>query len=270
MAEPKPLWAKSLAEALGIWCSENGYLRKIDFAEELKIPPNVWKHISAGDGITGDSDPTVYARLFLKTALPQADPRLIPAKKIFMPKSGQYGEIVRAWTDESYKNWLLTSEAQAIQANLSKRESLLNIQTSPALQQGMLTMEEILLGLIMRGVNEANLEILKLLEASQESLAKIETGIRLLQVSTPLSKKSVFSTKGGFPDSSEIDWLVAQLLDKLHLALSGTSEDRDKMGNLYGKSVGKLLKLINALTYTGDERERAVSGQRFIDNNKGG
>lgn len=95
-------WAKALAAALKRWLKENGYKFGSQLANELKIKQTIWKHIQGGGAV---STPDVYARIFRRTHLAEADPCALPPRRRHVPKQGIVEET-RAWTLAQYRNWL--------------------------------------------------------------------------------------------------------------------------------------------------------------------
>lgn len=93
---PVTPWANALSIALKVWCDNNGYKPRITLASELGITRNAWDHITRGDTIIGDTDPDIYARIYQKTLLPEADPRKIPSKA---------DGTVRRWPPEVLETW---------------------------------------------------------------------------------------------------------------------------------------------------------------------
>jgi len=96
-------WAQLLAISLDDWCKENGMIPKTVLRDELGIKEGVWKHITAGNSITNAG---IYARIFKRTDLPEADPRTIPPRGIRTPRTGRITHKARAMTEEEWQTWL--------------------------------------------------------------------------------------------------------------------------------------------------------------------
>lgn len=111
-------WANNLAVALSGWWPSHGYESGADLARELDIPDSAWNRISAGQAIVGKADPEAYAKIHVRTGLPQADPRTIPPRLKKVPTKDEPSWIERAWSEGKYIAWL--AELKGKEHNLSK------------------------------------------------------------------------------------------------------------------------------------------------------
>jgi hypothetical protein len=111
-------WAENLAVALSGWWPAHGYESGADLARELDIPNSAWNRISAGQAIVGKADPEAYAKIHVRTGLPQADPRTIPPRLKKVPTKGEPSWKERAWSEGKYIAWLANLKGR--EHNLSK------------------------------------------------------------------------------------------------------------------------------------------------------
>lgn len=94
-------WAQSLKETLRVWLAANGYANSMVLARELEVPAKKWSHLIAGNAI---SRTEIYAKIFRRTGLPEADPRGIPPQR---------DGVRRAWTPQQYQHWLSKQSSKA-------------------------------------------------------------------------------------------------------------------------------------------------------------
>jgi len=121
------VWAKDLADVLKRWCEVHGYDVQKRLAEELSIPIAAWERIMRGRSVIGKADPQAYAKIYIRTGLPEADPRGIPprAKKIPVGEGMKSIEVSRAWSGDKYFAWLMSVMKDPSHLAAYAREELL-------------------------------------------------------------------------------------------------------------------------------------------------
>lgn len=100
----KNSWAAVLSTALQEWFSHTTYQSIAQLAHELDISESILRHIFRGSAIS--DKPEVYAKIFAKTSLSQADPTTIPPRVFTLP-GGSTTTVLRSWTKEQYKKWVI-------------------------------------------------------------------------------------------------------------------------------------------------------------------
>ena len=143
-------WCSALPTALREWCDNNGYHPRNKLGKELAIPDQSWANIfDPRGGVV--SDISVYARLYVKTGLVEADPRRVPSRIRNAPRvPGRSYEEVRAWSEAQYNQWRKDYQAlpaavepvQEISANGTGREPEAEPQTFGSLIDRLLANSE--------------------------------------------------------------------------------------------------------------------------------
>lgn len=243
----KPEWAVRLSEALKQWCPRNGYLPMNRLAAELDIPPGVWTNISAGASIAENT--TIYARLFLLTHLPEADPRTIPPRKQFIPKSRMYIDHVRAWTEEEWQDWLTPqSSAKETTPAPADEES-----TSPPSPPPTYSPDLTVGGILGQGVDTLLTRIAEQIGSQVASIVSRELTHEEPQTPPPTPR----------------EWTVRELLTELYYQLepykTRSRADMEKeLGKQTLQDIGVLLNLLNILTLSDTKRQEALRlGKEF-------
>lgn len=249
----KPKWAVQLAGSLKRWSEENGYQYLNSLAEELQILPTTWKHMAAGDMIANDV--TIYARIYLRTGLPEADPRSIPPRLNFDVKEKKYSEIPRAWSEEQYQIWLSGQgkretggkENPTLQT-VSEKSVTKRPKTQGSTPKPMIAVEpkvELTPGRMVDNLIEA------LGREIGRSVAEELKGILL-------PRQPETGVSGGITSQADA------LLKGLNLYLNGTPADRDQLTAKHGKVLGPLYVALKLLVLSGGEREKAIEEQKRL------
>lgn len=244
--QPKPEWAIKLAEALHTWCLENGYSVKTMLADELEIPRNEWDPISAGDSIVSNVES--YAKVFQKTGLEEADPRIIAPRHRYIPKTRKYMDKSRAWTEEEWQTWLLNqSEPSEPQPVLGQDSS--STPTAPESQRVIKAerprMPE---GAFPTAGNIVD----QLVNALGHQMAQV-------------IREDLGSTGATGSREEDAGRLMVKLTGKLKDMHAATREERELFIGRYGIQLGNLHAVLDPFIRDPDDRERAVElGERFV------
>lgn len=96
-------WSRALSLALKAWLRKEGYTPAKRLATELGIDSSTWGRIASGSGITQKKE--VYAKIFARTGLREADPRSVPPIVITLPRGG---ETIRSISMEEseFQEWM--------------------------------------------------------------------------------------------------------------------------------------------------------------------
>lgn len=243
----KPEWAVRLSEALKQWCPRNGYLPMNSLAAELNIKPSVWTSISSGSAIV--SDPKIYARLFQFTSLPEADPRTIPPREQYIPRSGMRVHNKRAWTEEEWQDWLKSqSSAKETTPAPADEES-----TSPPSPPPTYSPDLTVGGILGQGVDTLLTRIAEQIGSQVASIVSRELTHEEPQTPPPTPR----------------EWTVRELLTELYYQLepykTRSRADMEKeLGKQTLQDIGVLLNLLNILTLSDTKRQEALRlGKEF-------
>lgn len=213
-------WAKSLAAALKTWLRQKGYKSGSVLADELKIRRTVWSHIQGGNAI---SPPEIYAAIFLRTRLSEANPCSLPPRWAATPEHASVRKE-RAWTLSQWQMWV-KKHGHATSPVPSAVSALGGYR-----QAG--------------GAGEVTLTTF---------FAELQALRRAVESLTAILKPGQVA-----PD--EIETLALRLKAHLDRAVASTSADRDRFQSEHGETVKLLLSLADALTISDRaERERAVA-----------
>ncbi len=93
----KQQYAVNLAHALKEWSKKTGTSLE-DLRFEIDVDPRSWRDVLAGARIIESRKSDLYAQLFRRTGLIEADPTAIPNR-------GGGVLVVRQWTYEQLSNW---------------------------------------------------------------------------------------------------------------------------------------------------------------------
>lgn len=271
-------WAVALSEALRKWCIENGYVPVNRLAHELGIVEHRWQLIIGGKGIAegggkrGEKkDETIYARLYLRTGLPECDPRTIPPRKSYVPKTGSYVDRVRAWTDGQLASYRETAEATGIlvlvkekgggEGTKATRSLSLGKEQTPSL--GALDLA--ILGIVRLAIDEANKPLVDLLEEIKELLQRLSMAETAPPNQESPSRAGQVRQKGGTSLAVSIAWLT-EALGKI---LEGSDEEINRIAALHGRELARLNIHINPFTLEGENRRRALTSLRMTHGHPG-
>lgn len=269
MAERKQEWAVRLAQALRKWCDEHGYTPRNRLGTQLEIPQALWRHIIAGNTISGDL--TVYARIFERTQLPQAHPCSIPPRVVKIP-SGASMKLERAWTEEQWHEWLRKNRPETQEPQLGRvaqkaQEAVSMARFHKEVKEEMAKEEpgpSVTVGNIVDGFIAALGRQLgtAIAEAIAEEVAnRVEgrlTAIPRNQPSAVAEERGV-SPKG----STDIGTLIQRLLQKLREASGATPEEQDELSHKHGAILLDLASLVDVFTRpTREERERLLGAAK--------
>jgi len=239
MPAEKSEWAVRLAQALSDWCLANRYVPKNTLSKELGIEQE-WVHISSGAAIVGNVE--AYALLYLKTGLREADPRTLPSRVVFKPRTKQYGSLARAWTEEDFAKWL-------------RKKSQQEIPTPPS---SATTAKE---GRTDVTVNASGSAFDQAMEAIADAIAtrvarliqdKLETIATAANQQLPREGRHSHNPKA----------LTQKLTNTLRRLAESTPEERDAFVEEYGMALGELAPLLEAMTLAPQERERKLETMR--------
>lgn len=111
-------WAIDLSRALYKWFPTSKYSTIIQMGQALGVSQDTIRHIFAGNIIAKNAE--IYARIFVESGIPEADPCRIPPLAKRLP-NGAKTILRRAWTEEEYLTWL-NKEAGSSWSNQDIRE----------------------------------------------------------------------------------------------------------------------------------------------------
>lgn len=235
----KPEWAVKLAEALGTWCLENGYSVKTMLADELGIPRNKWDPISAGNSIISNIES--YAKIFHKTGLAEADPRSIAPRHMYIPKTEQYMDKSRAWTEDEWQSWFSNqSKPSEPQPEPHEPEKLIKAEKPRIPERDSF---QTVGSLVDQFVTLLGHQVAQVVQKDLESV-----GITM--------------PEGKVEDAGR---LMAKLTGKLKDMHAATREERELFIGRYGIQLGNLHAVLDPFIRDPEDRERAVElGERFV------
>lgn len=217
-------WCSALATALRNWCDDNGYHPRNKLGSELGIPTNPWQHLFDATGVVC-GDITVYARLYVKTGLAELNPRKVPSRIRFVPRTRRSYEYVRAWTDQEYEDW-----KKDYRGSSSLVESPKEISAPVAISVQEQVEPQTLGSLIDR-----------LFATSEERIAQ----------------RVVEALRQEREDGGDIGKQADRLFHSLVKYLDGTSEDRDRLMAQFGKThLSRVFSLLRDLS--SDDRETVL------------
>lgn len=271
-------WAVALSEALRKWCRENGYVPVNRLAHELGIVEHRWQLIIGGKGIAegggkrGEKkDETIYARLYLRTGLTQADPRTIPSRKSYVPKTKSHVDRVRAWTDGQLASYRETAEAKGVlalakekgEADSTKASTPLALEKEQKPSLGALDLA--ILGIVRLAIDEANKPLADLLEEIKELLQRLRTTETASPDQASSSRPVQVRQKEGTSLAVSISWLT-EVLGKI---LEGSDEEINRIAALHGRDLARLNIHINPFTLQGEDRRRTLASLRMTRGHTG-
>lgn len=230
---PPKSWPHSLSVALKKWCDDNDYANRTNLARDLKIKETSWHHIIRGDMIATDIE--IYARIFVKTNLPEADPRTLPP--IY-----RFGiEKPRAWSEAEFSRWL-AAKAPTKSSKPVKRPS----SSSPS-------MVGLTVGALLGGRVE---EIVNAL-AAQLGDQVADVVVARLALETKLQADT--------QQQGDIGTFAKALLREFKRYMRGSSADRDALMKAHGRILQDLYSDLRKLTAPAAQREEAIDMQKGVD-----
>lgn len=281
MTESTLEWAKNLSNELKRWVPSHGYKKHTELANVLEIPQRNFRYIYNGEGIVGGNKRTIdgqiyYARINLWTDLEEADPRTIPPLLIRLPNGGTNLKQ-RNWSGDEYSKWLTSPEARELLDMKNDRLKRAVIELPLAEQQVESSTHQpsevsetvgsfvgsIIDGVINRAarqVSNAMLEGQKDLYSTQISsledrIDSLERSINKLVVQPQADRVVSIQQSPRTGDVSQLANHLKNLLDRYKV---GSSEDRDKLMQKYGKDLMALDIVVHTLTRLPLERERIL------------
>lgn len=262
------VWGLRLAGALRKWCDQHACYPRNKLATELGIGVPQWTAIITGNSVVEKADPTVYARLFLRTGLEEADPRSISPRDVRLPKGGFIAKE-RAWTEEKWQEWLAAQRRKKFQGAVSTakdepaEEELGPVATTPVGAQQSVGM---LLGTFVDGLlaalsTQLGREIASLL--AEQVAARMIEEIRLALRHEP--QQGFKGARVSSESLHDIGQIAQRLYAALQPAFSGNPEERDELMQRHGKSLVRLLPVIEVLTRPQDDREEGIRVMQEVE-----
>lgn len=286
MLERKPEWAQNLSDELKKWVPEHGYTASTQLADELNIPRRPWRDIFGGYGIaiSGRKDKfdgrIFYARVHLWTGLEMSDPRTIPDRLIRL--KGKLVPGKRSFSEAEYQKWLKSPDGQGLLAKKDarfKREVVMESETTPqparpveSFSQQAQPSETLgsLVGSFIDGlINRGADQIARALSERQEDVllpkfSLLEGRVAALEgIITRLATQPQADQIHSRPPrrgraSNDIGQIASHLKNLLDEYRQGTSIDRDKLMERYGKELMDLDMLVHPLTRRPNQREEMI------------
>jgi hypothetical protein len=198
-------WRTRLSIALQRWCEQNGYSVLKVLADELEVSYRILGGVVHGVNIArGD----VYAKIFFRTGLLEADPRRIPARVMATPKSSKKIIVSLAWKEGQWQDWLRNMKGEEDQdaSGDSPVEKVPVFQGSPA----TLALAEAIKEIVKEGVQEA------LVSGQENRMSTIE--------------------------------VIERLYEDLENIAGLPVEERERRGRALQIGLGKILTLVQAFT----------------------
>lgn len=283
-------WASALSKSLKRWMHSSEFWTTTALAIALDVPHRQMRSILSGKTISRTTE--YYARVFIRTGLPEADPRKIPDRLQKMPHSP--ATLIKvAWTDEAYVTWLqqegkkyLAVEAptyppeevpqgeskhmQPSEIHAKVDEVSLSGQGPPG-ESGFL---EDMLGVITSHVSrkippglteQQTTQLESAIQAASKSLEKTllsETSqLKELIIQSQLPSPSSKPVATVIKQDTDPGVLARRLTEQLMKAVNGQAEDRDRLSERYGHDFGRLLPLLDAFTSEPVDRDRLLRQQ---------
>ncbi len=278
MVERKLEWPLNLSNELKKWIPEHGYTAATQLADELEIPKRFWTHIYQGNNIvmSGREDKFdgrfFYARINLWTDLEESDPRTIPDRLIRLP-NGNMVNKKRNFSEDEYQEWLKSPEAQELLAKKHDRFKRKIIIESTNQQQASKQAEisetvgsfigSVIDGVINRGANQIARVVLEnqqqnlVLPQISELIERITT-IESIIARLAQSEADQTTPRSRIRNSSDIRQASIHIRNLLETYKLGTSDDRDKLMQTYGRDLIALDMVVHTLTRRQHEREEII------------
>lgn len=206
LGENRKQWSQAFASALRNWCRDNGYTSFSKLKAELGIPDGSWKHLLDNrGGVVGDV--TVYARLYVRTGLPEMDPRTIPPRVRYAARVGRYSEGKRVCTDQEYEKWRK------------------GYQPPPTLVEGEPPPDEVI----------PFTAVVRQPKAEPQTVGALVDRF-LANSEERIARRVVEMLRQDREESGDIGELADRLFRALEKYLDGTPEDRDRLMAKFGKT----------------------------------
>lgn len=100
-------FANRFLDAVDRWLQGNWPGSTEKFCKSIGVRGHWLADIKHSQNVSENTE--VYAKIFLRTWLPESDPRLLPDKLKFLPKAGYHLKKI-SWDDQEYANWLAEQE----------------------------------------------------------------------------------------------------------------------------------------------------------------
>lgn len=282
--EVMPEWAQQLAVNLRQWCAENGYPVRLVLAKEIDLSESAWRHVIRGDTIA--ADPEIYAKVYHRTGLLEADPRTVPPLRFAVrTKPGVYNEKSRSFTEEQWQNWLASKEAskktggrKAVRISpCFKRERPLVVpevildevqevvQTpipSPPQSQVQSAVGSAVDGLISVFAGQIGRQLVEAMRQEgvilSVQLDAFREELRVLSDKVLAGAKTEVTKPGG----RDISALANKLRKELNGYAWGTPDDRDRLMKEHGQALVDLVVIAHTLIQEPSEREKVLPMNR--------
>jgi len=255
-------WAQELALNLKIWAKKRGVSPFNAIAATLEIPKPAWSRISAGVSIVNDTE--IYARIYLHTGLQQADPRTVPPRPYLTP-SGR-GRQTRAWTEDEWQDWIKKKSVEPRSRRTESRPK--KTRPVPIIPKPRQEVERIVVG---AGIFSTALDglvnsVVENIATSAASRVVREVD-RLLDERFSSPSKPSAKNRSSFQasDAKNVGQLADLLSDALEATRSGSVEDRNRLVEKYGRSLGRLWAYIEAYVNKDEVREERLRQIREVE-----
>jgi hypothetical protein len=246
-------WAGRLTSALKKWCQDNGYSAFHLLADDLGIntSSSAWRAISSGRNIVEKVDHTLYARIFLWTNLPEADPTTIPDRKY----RGVAPNVQRrAWTKGRFNKWLESKEASDLNAKRHERFKDLLPLDMESTHGEMETTSMPPSDLPPSVGNFLGIQIDVLINLLANQLWQRFSP----EIEDLFQKMLADNSQGGRVGVSNTGDLAKALLESLQPVIEGTPADRDRLVEQFREELRALLVKIEVLTQPREKREQSI------------
>lgn len=263
-------WAEELAEMLKLWCDENGFEVRTMFAREIGLPTHAWQTLLSGRSYT---NPEIYAKIFVKTGLSEADPRTLPPRTRFIPSTKKLIDMPRAWTEEQFELWKKDEKTaslgkkkpyvQAV-APLTKPSHKFKEFHSIRNQAIQVKPEDDPLGKIFRElVTQIAREMAPALAAEiSSSLQASFIASAVIKPEQPLSERRT----SPISRSIEIENGFSKLYKTFVRLMNSSTEERTLFANTYAQEITDLMPYINEFARPDEtKRERGLAGIQHME-----
>lgn len=243
-------FATALSDSLKQWVQENGIKYGTNLGDELNVKRTVWGSLYHGMAVASNTE--IYAKLFLRTRLPEADPRKIPDRQLFTPK-GKAISLPRNWSETEWLRFLVDQH--------------INPSTLPAYMQPKGQIDEIQVvrketkPTSPRSSEQASLPP-TLGAFVDEFVSKLAAQISA-QIQLPGSIATASSPQ--FSAGGDISDVLKQFESILQKLWDSSPDDRDNFFDQYGVYLGNIRFLLEPLTLPSDKREASIKGTKEMN-----
>lgn len=257
--DPKA-WQKRLRDAVIRYCDDNGYVTTTRLQTQLGISRSAWNEIRSGNAIVTDT--YAYAKLFA-IGIMEADPTDIPDRKRVV--RGKPVPLRRAWPQDKLEEFLEQWNAGQFAEAASDTEkpakprvrkverpqvSVEAVQPRPPEVRQAPNTKRGTLGSSLGGFLDLVLE--------QAGLQIGEAAARVLEKRLAANIPAPGSVLFPELETSDPGVLVRRLYGALQPLLQDSTEERNRFVSLYGRDIGRLLPVLDALTEVEASRERSL------------